>query len=747
MTTTWKFLVVAAVVAMCGAMPVGAQTCNDSDECTNPDMCSNGMCVGTPSSGGSCDDGNACTNPDTCANGDCVGTPLNGGTCDDGNSCTTNDTCVSGLCQGTSVANNTPCGTGGTTECGLCMDGTCVANAEKQFQACTDAIGACTENDVCLGTICLGQFITCPDTDQNRCTVEFCNLLTGQCASLGPLQCGPCQACDGETGQCANANEGNSCNDGNECTGDGTCTSGACGAGVPGGTATATFTPTGTPVGTATATATVTGTITATPTGMPTGTATATVTSTPLVVPTSTATGTPTGTAATVTPTSTGTPTGTAAATSTATPTGTVSATVTRTATVALPTATVTETRPPSTPTVTRTGTATNTPLPIVASIIVGSATGQPGSTVTFNVTLETDAEVAGTQNDIAFDPKARIAADGGEPDCTVNPAIDKGDSTFAFLPDGCTPGVDCTSVRVLILSFGNLTPIPDGSVLYSCEVEIAGDATDSYPLTCSAPGAGDPDGVRLGADCTDGTITVAEPGTATIIVEDVTGAPGDFVPVEVSLQTAVEVAETQNDITFQPQAAIAATNTGRPMCTVNPEINKDATAFAFLPVGCTVGSTCTGVRAAVISTAGRDPIPNGATLYTCTVAIAENAADGTYLLTCSNPSAEAPDGADVTANCVNGEVVVGVQPTATNTPVRTNTGAATPTHTPTGGGSPTATNTASTPPPPPTSTATRSGTPSAEDDGCQIAQGRTGPGWVLLLPAALLLALRRRRR
>src|SRR5262249_39110214 len=188
---------------------------------------------------------------------------------------------------------------------------------------------------------------------------------------------------------------------------------------------------------------------------------------------TSTATGTPTGTAATATPTSTGTPTGTAAgtATSTATPTGTVSATVTSTATVGPPTATVTDTRSPSTPTGTRTRTATNAPLPIVASIIVGSATGQPGTGVLFNVTLDTEANVAGTQNDVAFQPQARIRSkDGGEPDCAVNPAIDKGDSTFAFLPDGCTPGVDCTSVRALILSFGNLNPIPSGSILYSCE-------------------------------------------------------------------------------------------------------------------------------------------------------------------------------------------------------------------------------------------------------------------------------------
>jgi hypothetical protein len=380
-----------------------------------------------------------------------------------------------------------------------------------------------------------------------------------------------------------------------------------------------------------------------------------------------------------------------------------------------------------------------------VASIIIGSATGQAGSTVTIAVTLESDVPVAGTQNDIAFDADAPIAADGDDPRCTVNPAIGKDDSSFAFLPAGCTPGVDCTSVRALILSFAELDPIPTGSTLYSCEVEIAEDATGSYPLTCSAPGAGAPDGTRLGADCTDGTITVAEPGTATIIIEDVVGARGDFVPFEVSLQTGVEVAQVENDIAFEPEAAVAADDEGEPLCEVNPEINKGATSFAFLPSGCTVGSTCTGIRALVLSRDTVDPIPNGATLYTCTIAISEDAADGAYPLTCSNASAENPEGVDVPTNCVNGSVDVGVQPTATITPTPTGSRAPSPTNTP---GSPTVTGTITpTPPPPPTSTAT--GAPTrrpSDDDGCQIAAAPHGnAAWLLIVPAALLLARRRR--
>lgn len=751
-----KLLTVVVLLAMCGAGPIDAQTCDDFDECTSADTCADGQCTGTPISGGTCDDGNVCTDNDTCAAGVCTGMPVSGGTCDDGNGCTMNDTCVSGTCQGTPIENGTACG---MSNCGMCMSGTCVPDLDRQEQPCTDSIGPCTTNDICLGTLCLGTPVVCADSDDDACTRDICLPATGQCQNI-TVECGPCSACDPETGQCGAADEGVACDDFDVCTSDTTCQGGAC-LGLPSGSATATvtFTPTGDMETTPTVTAT----------GVPTGTGTATVTATmggvgtPTFTPTeglSTPTGTPTGTAEA---TATGTPTGTAAATATGTvtatgtPTGTAAATAT--STVAAPTATATapsvET---STATATRTATATNTPLPVDATIIVGSATGAPGSTVMFNVSLETSVDVAGTQNDITFDPKARITADDeGNPKCTVNPAIEKPGTTFAFQPVDCTPGTNCTGVRALVLALDNVTPIPDGSVLYTCEVQIAADATDTYALACSSPGAGDPDGNRVGADCTDGTITVAS-GAATIVIGDTVGAAGDFVTVEVSLQTAVQVAKTQNDIAFQPEAAVAAGNDGMPLCAVNAAINKPQTTFAFLPAGCTPATNCTGVRALVEASGNVTPIPNGATLYTCQIAIAEDAADGTYALTCSNEGALDPDGGALRATCVDGEVVVGVQPTATSTSTATRSVTDTPSPTPTGvsDATPTITPTPGTPTPPTaTSTATRTATrtsarrPSNEDDGCQVVgpAARSSSAWMLILPAALLLTRRRRRR
>ena len=162
--------------------------------------------------------------------------------------------------------------------------------------------------------------------------------------------------------------------------------------------------------------------------------------------------------------------------------------------------------------------------------------------------------------------------------------------------------------------------------------------------------------------------------------------------------------------------------------------------------MGCTAGTDCTGLRTLVLSLSNVNPIPNGARLYTCQIAIAEDAADGTYPLTCSNAGASDPDGGALVTACVDGSVVVGVQPTPTGTPT------VTPTVTPSPSPSPTPTATSGTPPPAtatntPATPPTRTPTP-ADNDDCQIvAPAHTRPAWVLLLPAALLFALRRRRR
>ena len=155
----------------------------------------------------------------------------------------------------------------------------------------------------------------------------------------------------------------------------------------------------------------------------------------------------------------------------------------------------------------------------------------------------------------------------------------------------------------------------------------------------------------------------------ATIIIGEAVGEAGTTVTVErvATATDRIQVAGTQNDITFDAERS-SSPETTIPPGIVNPEINKPATTFAFQPPGCTPGTDCTGVRALVLALANVVPIPNGSVLYTCQIAIADDAADGTYPLTCTNAGASDPVGGIVATSCVDGEVVVGVQPTATST-------------------------------------------------------------------------------
>jgi len=795
----WQILGAVGLVAVLSSANAFGQSCNDFNVCTNPDTCADGNCTGTPVAG-ACDDGNVCTTNDSCANGTCEGTPISGGSCDDGNPCTKNDTCVSGKCEGTPDV-GAVCGQQGCE--GACSaQGFCLPDPDKQLDSCTDSFGDCTTNDICLGTICIGSFLDCPDSDNNKCTLDFCNVSTGQCENLGPIPCGDCNACDAETGSCKPANDGASCDDFNECTSDSVCSDGNCLA-VPAGTATATATPsetpTGLPTGTATATATDTpvqiatdtptlgatatatntplllptdtatpintltatetptgvptgtATVTSTPTGLPTGTATATSTPTEaLGTPTETATFTPTGLptgTATATDTPTGIPTGTATATSTPTglPTGTATATATVTATKNSPTPTNSST--PTIPPITSTPTVTATPLPVVASIEVGSATGEPGATISFDVKLSTSAMVAGTQNDIAFEPATSIPPNNdGKPDCTVNPDIDKGDTSFAYLPSGCTPGETCTAIRALVLSLSNLDAIPSDSVLYTCHIALAADADGAYPLTCSNPGAGNTDGDRVGVDCSNGTITVAVPADVTITVGSINGPADSVEPLSVTLNAGeADVAKVGNSILFPLGIFPLADINGVPQCSVNPTIDKGDSTFVFVPTGCTVGSDCTGIAATIQSNDNQTPIADGAVLYTCSVSIDSSVEPGTYTFDCSNPTAFDPLGGALVAHCVNGQAVVGVVPTitATTTVTPTVTETPTPTATPTGATptTPTATVTGT-----PTATRTKKST-GADDDSCAVVAPRDrSSALVLLLPIAALLLRRRRR-
>jgi len=160
----------------------------------------------------------------------------------------------------------------------------------------------------------------------------------------------------------------------------------------------------------------------------------------------------------------------------------------------------------------------TRTPTPVGQPEVVVSIDAVDtiaGGQVTVGARLKAaGVMVAGVQNDIVFDPRLPIDATAdGHPRCVVNPMIDKQQTTFAFLPDGCRPGIDCTTLRALILGFDNVAAIPSGALLYSCSVTVPpGAPSATYTLHCADVDASDPSGQALAAQCFDGAITI---GTA----------------------------------------------------------------------------------------------------------------------------------------------------------------------------------------------------------------------------------------
>jgi CSLREA domain-containing protein len=187
----------------------------------------------------------------------------------------------------------------------------------------------------------------------------------------------------------------------------------------------------------------------------------------------------------------------------------------------------------PPTPTATATGTETPTPSPTPSdtpasptltpprpSLILGTATGNPGEQVSFNVILSTaGVAIVGSNNDAAFDAlHTPIAAKiDGTPDCIVNPALPDVASAFVFRPNGCS-GTECTGVFAAVFPTFPINPIPDGAILYACRVTISPlAAPGEYPLTVGRIVLSDPDGMAVpGAFGTNGKIVVLTPPTPT---------------------------------------------------------------------------------------------------------------------------------------------------------------------------------------------------------------------------------------
>ena len=186
--------------------------CDDTDKCTEGDVCVLGKCQGAAAD---CGDGILCT-VDTCnAKDGCVHT-ADGAKCDDGDPCSKDGCDLAAGCTTTGVNAKLPCDDGNVcTVKDACSDaGSCIGKSECACQVDAD----CKTTNLCLGTL------KCVDT---LCVADPTTAV--QCSDSLDTFCQK-NACDPKSGECKASpiHEDEKCDDGNLCTSKAFCLIGTC---------------------------------------------------------------------------------------------------------------------------------------------------------------------------------------------------------------------------------------------------------------------------------------------------------------------------------------------------------------------------------------------------------------------------------------------------------------------------------------------------------------------------------------
>lgn len=354
--------------------------------------------------------------------------------------------------------------------------------------------------------------------------------------------------------------------------------------------------------------------------------------------------------------------------------------------------------------------------------IQVDDAAANPGDRLELRVTLYSQPAAGGMSAELWLPPGVAFAPwVDGKPDCELTPDIDKfEDSTIAYLPAGCTPGIDCSGAFLDVISVWRLNlwyTLPH--TIFRCRVDVDESlAPGTYPLQVKATSASaldwDDSRVYWPVPAFDGTFTVGGgaptptavlptsspvttpplpatptatptpsqvPGSASptntatatseptptatfapraaLLIDTVTGEPGSSLTVVVRLGgSSPNVAGIQNDLEIDSRLVIRR-------CRVAPEIEKSG-VFGFYSLDgepsqsmCPSGRRCDRLRAIIFSYENPTAIPVGAVLYTCTGEIPASTPPGTYTLRASGVVASDEAGNRIEAEVSNGIVEV----------------------------------------------------------------------------------------
>ncbi|MEO8601411.1 MAG: hypothetical protein ABI629_02435 [bacterium] len=147
--------------------------------------------------------------------------------------------------------------------------------------------------------------------------------------------------------------------------------------------------------------------------------------------------------------------------------------------------------------------------------IDIGDTNVPAGALARFPVSFYSNSIIpltAAVSIDISYDSEhVPIPADSeGHPDCTANPAAGKTDTSFAFLPLGCSG--TCAGIRATVESANDSSPIPQGVELFTCNVHPPfGTPRDGYLLILEQMTGTDPLGKPVSLSASDGFVAVYE--------------------------------------------------------------------------------------------------------------------------------------------------------------------------------------------------------------------------------------------
>jgi hypothetical protein len=171
--------------------------------------------------------------------------------------------------------------------------------------------------------------------------------------------------------------------------------------------------------------------------------------------------------------------------------------------------------------------------------VTIGNASGAAGSTVEVVVSFTGEGSGASAANIEMGNPATTPinVRENGNPDCAVNPDINKGNSSFRFRPRNCTTGTDCDTVLIAIISLDeefNGVPIPDGPIA-TCNFTIPGAASPGisfdFPVNLA-------EAIFAGPPATSEDVTAASSGGVVNVVDVPTATSTPDVPTPTNTPT-----------------------------------------------------------------------------------------------------------------------------------------------------------------------------------------------------------------